>query len=121
MKLRLRKQLIMVAFTQLAIFSLSFIFNHDISLLSYINISFYISAAFLLTALLLYTIHSGFYDVISRSFTLAFSRGHRNKKFSEIPGLSELVTVNQKPLLFIGLVNGFLMLLALFAYYFLLT
>ncbi|MGG3469826.1 DUF3899 domain-containing protein [Neobacillus pocheonensis] len=117
----LRKRILMVAFTQLSIFVLSFIFNHKISLLSYINISFYISAAFILTSLLVYTINSGFYDVISRSFTLAFSRGHKHKKFDEIPGLSELVTINQKPLLFNGIVNGALMLVALFAYYFLLT
>ncbi|MGG1676578.1 DUF3899 domain-containing protein [Neobacillus sp. NRS-1170] len=121
MNSRLRKRLITVAFTQLSIFTLSFIFYHEISLLSYINISFYITASFLLTSLLLYTIHSGFYDVISRSFSHAFTRGQNKRKFDEIQGLSELVTIDQKPPLFYGLVNGLLMVLALFAYYFLLT
>jgi hypothetical protein len=116
-----KKRIFTVALTQVAIILLSFIFKHKISLLSYINISFYISAALLLSSLLVYTIQTGFYDVISKSFNLAASRGTDKRKFSEVPALSELVTIDKKPLLFHGLVSGAFMLLALFIYYALLT
>jgi hypothetical protein len=65
------------------------------SLLSYIDISFYVSALLLLISLLLYTINSGFFDVIGKSFNLAFSRGHNKRNFHDIPALSELITINQ--------------------------
>ncbi|NRD78430.1 DUF3899 domain-containing protein [Bacillus sp. BRMEA1] len=118
-----RKRMLLVTLTQAVIFLLSFIFYHKISLLSYINISFYISAVLLLFSLLVYTIQSGFYDVISRSlnFAASLSRGNEKRKFSDVPALSELVTINNKPLLFHGLINGSLMLIALLIYYVLLT
>jgi len=115
---RLKKKLYTLIFTQLAIFIISFIYYRNFSLISYINISFLISAALLLTALLLYTIHTGFYDAISRSFNLVFSRGKEKRKFEDIPRLSEMVTIDEKPLLFHGLMNGLLMLIALMVYYF---
>lgn len=118
MKYQLKKRLLIVALTQLVIIAISFITYHRVSLLIYINISFYITAVLLLTSLLVYTIHSGFFDVISRSFSLAFERGQNKRRFDEIPPLSELVTFNQKPLVFYGLMNGLLMILALIIYYF---
>jgi|SRR5579875_809954 len=115
-----KKRIVAIALTQVVIVLLSFIFYHKISLLSYINISFYISAVFLLLSLLIYTIQSGFYDVISKSFNMIGSRGIK-RKFSEVPALSELVTINKKPLLVHGLVSGLFMLIALVIYYWLLT
>ncbi|WP_052353766.1 DUF3899 domain-containing protein [Neobacillus jeddahensis] len=119
MKYQLKKKLIFLTLTQIVIFIISFIYHRKISLLSYIDISFFFTAAFLLSALLLYTIHSGFYDAISRSFNLffSFSRDKEKKKFDEIPRLSEMVTINEKPLLFHGMMNGLLMLIALLVYY----
>ncbi|MEH7085239.1 DUF3899 domain-containing protein [Neobacillus drentensis] len=118
MNYQLKKRLLILAFTQLVIILISFLNYHKISLLSYINISFYFSAGLLLTSLLVFTIHSGFYDVISRSFSFAFQRGQNKRRFDEIPPLSELVTFNQKPLVFYGLINGLFMLIALVIYYF---
>jgi hypothetical protein len=118
---RFKKKIVVLGLTQLLIVIISFISNKDFSLLSYINISFYISSLLLLTSLLLYTIHSGFYDVIGKSFNLAFSRGDNKRKLEEIPALSELITIDQKPLLFYGLVNGLFMLGALCLYYYLQT
>ncbi|MEO2077548.1 MAG: DUF3899 domain-containing protein [Bacillus sp. (in: firmicutes)] len=117
MKHSLKKKFFILALTQLLIVIISFISNKEISLLSYINISFYISAILLLTSLLLYTIHSGFYDVIGKSFNLAFTRGENKRRFDEIPALSELITFDQKPLLFYGIINGLFMLCALCLYY----
>jgi len=114
----LKKRLFIKALTQLEILAISFITYHRVSLLIYINITFYITAVLLLTSLLVYTIHSGFFDVISRSFSLVFERGQKKRRFDEIPPLSELVSFNQKPLVFYGLINGLFILIALVIYYF---
>ncbi len=118
MNFRLKRNLLVLALTQFFIFILSFITYKKVSLFSYINISFYVSSSLLLTSLLLYTIQNGFFDVIARSFNMFFSRGHGKRTFSEIPNLSEMVTINRKPLLLYGLINASLMVLALFVYYF---
>jgi len=121
MNQKVKRKLIILAASQVLIFALSFINYHNISLLSYIDISFYISAALLLTSLLVYTIQTGFFDVISKSFNMAASRGKNKRRFDEITPLSELISFNQKPLLFYGLIVGFLMLIALAFYYVLQT
>jgi hypothetical protein len=117
MNQKFKRKLIILAASQLLIFVLSFINYHNISVFSYINISFYVSAALLLTSLLVYTIQTGFFDVISKSFRIAAIRGKDKKSFDEITPLSELVSFNQKPLLFYGLVIGLFMLIALAFYY----
>lgn len=117
MNYQLKKKLFILVLLQLSIFIFSFVLYHKVSMLSYINISFYITSALLLTSLLLYTIQSGFFDVISRSFSFAFQRGINKRRFDEIPSLSELVAVNQRPLVFYGLGTGLLMVIALIIYY----
>ena len=121
MNYRFRKRLLILVLTQVLILITSSFSKKGFSLLSYIDISFYVSALLLLISLLLYTINSGFFDVIGKSFNLAFSRGHNKRNFHDIPALSELITINQNPLLFHGLVNGLIMLAAIFLYYFLRT
>nr|WP_263328332.1 DUF3899 domain-containing protein [Neobacillus sp. Marseille-Q6967] len=113
-----KRRLLIFAALQLFIISMSFVFYHGISLISYINISFYLSSILLLLGLLLYTISSGFFDVFSKSFNLVFSRGQGKRKFHEVPSLSELITMDQKPLFFYGLTIGFFMIIALIVFYF---
>ena len=119
MNIRFKKSVKILAIFQLFILLLSFISYHKISLLSYINISFYISAALLLASLLLYTIHKGFLDVMFKSFNYAFSKGDsgRRRRWEDVPTLSELVTLSYRPFLFYGLSNGAFMIVALFLYY----
>ncbi|MDR7000804.1 DUF3899 domain-containing protein [Neobacillus niacini] len=117
MNFRFKKTLIISAAFQLFIISLSLIFHHKISLLSYINISFYISFVLLLISLVIYTVKTGFFDTIAKSFNLAATRGKEKRNFADIPSLSEMVTINQKPLVFQGMITGFLMLIALGFYY----
>ncbi|MBS4212145.1 MULTISPECIES: DUF3899 domain-containing protein [Neobacillus] len=121
MKIVPNKSVFLVAFTQIVIFILSFIFYGEISIVSYINISFYISLALLLSFLLIFTIQSGFYDAISKSFNFTQSLKTNKRKFEDIPGLSQLVTIDKKPFLFYAIVNGILMLIALVVYYVLLA
>jgi hypothetical protein len=112
------KKFLILGLLQFFIIMLSIIFQHNVTLLSYINISFYFSAAFLLSSLLVYTIQTGFFDILSKSFNRAFTKGSDKRSWDEIPGLSELVTFSQKPLLFYGTFTGIFMLIALFAYYY---
>ncbi|WP_462408982.1 DUF3899 domain-containing protein [Neobacillus sp. Marseille-QA0830] len=117
MKGRLRKYVIILTIIQALIFSFSYLRYHDITILSYINISFYFTFFFLLSSLLIFTIQGGFFDVIAKSFNFAFSRGHARRRFEEIPSLSSMVTIQYKPLLAYGIVTGGLMLAALLVYY----
>jgi hypothetical protein len=116
-KANFKKNLIIITITQLIIVIISFIYHHKITLISYIDISFFVTFGFILLSLLLFTIHSGFYDVMSRSFNLFFSRGKDRRRFEDIPGLSELITINGGPLFLHGLINGLLMAAALIVYY----
>jgi hypothetical protein len=70
-----------------------------------------------LSALLIYIIHTGFFDVVTKGFSKTFSRNHEKKKIREITPLSDLVAINQKPLLLHGLLLGFCMLIGLLVYY----
>ena len=117
MKFNLKKNLIIISITQLVIVMISFISHHNITLNSYIDISFFITAGYILLSLLLFTIHSGFYDVMSKSFNHVLSRREEKRRFEDIPGLSELITINEKPLFLHGLITGLLMAAALIAYY----
>jgi hypothetical protein len=121
LKFRLKRRLLILASLQLGIFAISFFISHKITLVSYIDISFYITAALLITSLLIYTIRTGFYDVISKSLNFSFSRGQGKRKFNEVPSLSELVTISPKPALFYGSFTGLFMLIALVCYYILRT
>jgi hypothetical protein len=112
-KLQLRKSLLNLVIIQVIIAALSLVIYRKISLLCYINISFYITMALLLSSLLIYTIHSGFFDTIAKSF----NRMATKRDWDDIPSLSELMALNQKPFFLYGFVTGLIMLIALVAYY----
>lgn len=106
--------------SQILILLFSLFSHHEITLLSYINISFYITSSLLFTSLIIYTVNSGFFDTISYSFRTVFAgkaEGEKKKTFDEMTPLSELVTINANPLLMIGLLDFILMLSALYVYY----
>ncbi|MBT2653863.1 hypothetical protein J7E81_01205 [Bacillus sp. ISL-18] len=117
MKFNVKKNFIILSITQFIIVILCFIIHHKITLVSYIDISFYVTSGYILLSLLLFTIHSGFYDVMSKSLNLFFSRGKDKRRFEDIPGLSELITLNGKPLFLHGLITGLLMAVALIVHY----
>lgn len=106
--------------SQLLILILSLVYHQSISLLGYINISFYIASTLIFLSLIVFTVNSGFFDAISYSFRSVFTGkedGEKKKSFDEMTPLSELVTINANPLLLVGLFNFILMLAALFIYY----
>jgi hypothetical protein len=98
----------------------SLVYQQSISLLSYINISFYIASFLLFTSLIVFTVNSGFFDSFSHSFRTVFAgkgEGEKKKSIDEMTPLSELVTFNANPILVVGLLDFFLMLAALSFYY----
>jgi hypothetical protein len=103
--------------SQLAILAISLIFHQELSLLTYINISFYVASMMIFTSLLVYTVNSGFFDAMSYSFRTVFS-GEKKKTMDEMTPLSQMVGIDTNPFLVVGVLNFFLMLAGLFFYYF---
>ncbi|WP_071459146.1 DUF3899 domain-containing protein [Bacillus massilinigeriensis] len=104
---------------QILVFLLSLAMERELTLLHYINFSFYIAGGMLLLSLLLYTVTGGFFDNISHSFRVIFRSRNKleTKEEEEITPLSEIVSLNYFPLAMAGLFNLLLMLAALAAYY----
>ncbi|HAQ08490.1 MAG TPA: hypothetical protein DCR24_13585 [Bacillus bacterium] len=106
--------------SQLLVLVISLIYHNDISLLNYINISFYISSILLFTSLLVFTVNSGFFDAMSYSFRSVFSsaeNGEKKRKIEEMTPLSEMIAIDTNPLIAVGLFDFILMLAGLFIYY----
>ncbi|WP_210364566.1 DUF3899 domain-containing protein [Bacillus sp. REN3] len=106
--------------SQLAVLALSLLYYEKISLLSYVNISFYISSALIFTYLLVITVNSGFFDAMSYSFRAVFTASEKNgkkKSIHEMTPLSAMVTFNPHPIAVIGAANFSLMLAGLYFYY----
>lgn len=102
---------------QIVIFITLLLYNNTVTLMSYINITFYFASAFLLCSLLIYVIHSGFFDIVTKGFTKAFSRNNEDIKLAEITPLSKLVSISQKALFLHGLLLFICMIVALILYY----
>jgi hypothetical protein len=102
---------------QLLIFITSLLYYNKVNLKHYIDISFYFTSVLLLSGLLIYIISSGFFDVVTKGFSKAFSRDNENTKIAEITPLSKLISISLKPLILYGLLLGLCMAIALLVYY----
>lgn len=106
--------------SQIIVLVISLAFFREISMLNYINISFYIASFLLFASLLVFTVNSGFFDTISYSFRTVFTAKDeegKKKAFDEVTPLSELITFNTHPFLMVGLLDFFAMLAGLYYYY----
>lgn len=106
--------------SQILVFLISLIYYKELSLLNYINISFYIASIMLFTSLLVLTVNSGFFDAMSYSFRSVFAsteNGEKKRKIEEMTPLSEMVAIDTNPLVAVALLNFILMLAGLFIYY----
>ncbi|MFB6465338.1 DUF3899 domain-containing protein [Cytobacillus sp. Hz8] len=122
--MRNKRKYILFAFiiTQIVIFILSFVLQKKITLLSYINISFYFSFFFLLAALTIYIIQSGFFNSFFDSFrrlAKAKRKAVVEDEFSSTTPYSELISFSQFPILVLGLLNGAFCVISLILYYYL--
>lgn len=91
-----------------------------LTLLHLINISFYISATLLFVSLLTITVKGGFFDGITYGFRRMFRvKGKELTKVevNEMIPVSELFSLDHKPLFITGLLMTVLMLAGLFIYY----
>ncbi|WP_084362075.1 DUF3899 domain-containing protein [Robertmurraya korlensis] len=115
--LKTRLNLTLLLFSQILILILMF-FTNSISLLNYINKSFYLSSVLLCISLAIFTVNTGFFDVVTKSFRLIFAgKDVTRDTVEEMRPLSKIFTMNYSPLLVVGFINLTLCLLALFFYY----
>jgi hypothetical protein len=115
----MKKIIYLLTASQAAILAWSFAWHSEVALMHYINISFYFASILLLVSLLIYTINSGFFDNISRSFRQIFAPkgSYTNKEKGELIPLSEIISVNYHPLVIVGFLNLLMMFIALTIYY----
>lgn len=116
----MKKTIIIIAVSLVLAIFLPFIFHGKISLLLFINSTFFISGAYLFLTLLTITVKSGFYDGITLGFRRFFTTNgkylSRRESENMIP-LSKVITFNQVPILISGLTLFFIMLFCLFIHY----
>lgn len=115
--LKTKLNLALLLCSQLIIFILMF-FTNSISLLNYIDKSFYISSLLLFISLAIFTVNTGFFDVVTKSFRLIFAgKDVTRENVDEMRPLSQIITIKYSPLLFVGFINLVLCLATLFFYY----
>ncbi|CAM3663305.1 DUF3899 domain-containing protein [Mesobacillus zeae] len=115
----MRKIIYLIGASQILTFLFSIVFQREISLLHYINYSFYIASSLLFVSLIVYTVNTGFFDNVSKSFRQIFASREKldTGPKEEMMPLSEIISFNYFPLAWAGLGNMLLMLVALAAYY----
>lgn len=114
---RSKWSVILLIVSQTLVFILMYILDGNFSLLGYINRSFYIASIGLFLSLTIYTINTGFFDVVTRSFRLLFAgKDVTRQNVDEMTPLSEIISINYSPLFIVGLSNLLLSLLALYVY-----
>jgi len=96
---------------------LSLLLYQEISLLHFINISFYFCYAYISIGLLLFIVNNGFFDGISYSFRKVFRRNNKEDETEKIVPLSEMMTIPHSLLLKSGVILIFVMCISLIIYY----
>lgn len=99
----------------------SLILYKKITLISFINLSFYVSSLLILFSLLVFVVQKGFFDGISYGFRKLFKRNNKDpfgsyEQEEEILPLSEMIRISFSPLLISGLILLLLMLIGLWIY-----
>lgn len=118
--LRNKKSFTLFIVSLIAVILLSFFIYQKLTLLSFINISFYFGITLLFIAAFTMTIKGGFFDGITYGFRRLFeSKGKElsKKEVDEMIPVSELLDFDHTPFLLSGLMVTGVMLIALFIYY----
>ena len=115
--LKTKRNIALLLCSQIVIVILMF-FSNSFSLLNYINKSFYVSSLLLLLSLTIFTVNTGFFDTVTKSFRLIFGgKDMTRESVEEMRPLSKVLTFNYSSLLIIGFFDLVLCLLSLFFYY----
>lgn len=118
MKQRISRIVIFFLLCQIAIFLLSFFLYHEINLLNYINLSFYLGGIFILLSIFFFTVERGFFDIITKSFRRVFAGKHVTKKqIEEMTPLSQVITFDYSLLFINGVLITVIMFIALYFYF----
>lgn len=98
---------------------LSLIFHQALSLLNFINMTFYISGGLILLSLVTFVVQRGFFDVVFYSFRRVFQiqNQHVGEEKEDIPKLSDIISLSSSFSLVLGLIMLCIMLLSLAVYY----
>ncbi|WP_232304266.1 DUF3899 domain-containing protein [Jeotgalibacillus campisalis] len=96
------------------------LYYREVSLLSFINATFFVGGAYLFFSLTVYILSTGFFDIVSNSFrrVFSFSKPMNKEEAEEMRSLSEAISIVQvKPILQSGIVIVGSMGIALIIYY----
>ncbi|MGG4488785.1 DUF3899 domain-containing protein [Metabacillus idriensis] len=118
----MKRKLFLSAFSVsfVLVFLLSLLFYGEITLLHYINISFYISGILLFISLFLLVAEGGFFDAITLGFRRTFQSKGRDlekEEAEEMRLFSELLSIEYMPFLSAGMLLAATMLAGLMIYY----
>ncbi|TQR20224.1 DUF3899 domain-containing protein [Psychrobacillus vulpis] len=113
----MKKKLIYFFGLQLLVFVLMFLFHGNSTLVSYVNISFYVGGTITFLGLLTYVVSGGFFDFFTESTRKVFTPKHMKEEAKKMRLPSEVFSFPYKPIIALGLSCLFCMCIALFVYY----
>lgn len=113
----MKKYVFWTSFFLLLAVTLSLIIYHELSLLYFIDITFYLASFILLFTLLTFVIQNGLFDGIFYSFRKFFESQKPSGEQEEISRLSDLLSINLGVFFLIGLSLLVVVFAGLFLYY----
>ncbi|WP_165967152.1 DUF3899 domain-containing protein [Jeotgalibacillus sp. S-D1] len=115
-----KNTLICLIFSFLLCFTISLLYYGELTLLTFVNSTFFIGGALIFFSLTVFVLSTGFFDVVSNSFrrTFSMSRVMNKEEAEEMRSLSEAISiVNIKPFLYAGIIIYFAMAVGLVIFY----
>ncbi|WP_060206404.1 DUF3899 domain-containing protein [Sporosarcina koreensis] len=112
----MKKIALNVIVNQLLILVLVLILHRKLTILEYINISFYLGSLFLAIGILVLILQSGFFDFFSTSMKKVLSRKHEQTELTSMRPPSEVISMKASFFFRSGLPIILFMLVALYFY-----
>ncbi len=113
----LKKKVVLFVTMQLIIFVLMLLINKNVSLLAYINMSFFVGGTVLFIGLLIYVVSNGFFDIFTLSMRKVFTPKRNLADAESMRAPSELLDFPTIPFFQLGGTILLGMFTALFFYY----
>ena len=113
----MKKKTIFFAVAQLLIVTLMFLIYRELSLISYINVSFMVGGAVTFIGLIIYVVSRGFFDIFSMSMRKVFTFRRKLVDVESMRPPSEVLDFPTAPFLRVGGSILLAMFIALLFYY----
>ncbi|MBD7909474.1 DUF3899 domain-containing protein [Sporosarcina gallistercoris] len=113
----MKKIALLFLFGQFIIFILSFLLNAGISLLSYINTSFYVGGLLLFVGGIIYIFRTGSFDFFNSSMRKVLSLKHTKEDLDSMRSPSEVFSMSPKVFFQAGIPIFLMMFIAMGFYY----